>query len=318
MQKLFIGILTFLLTATIELRAQTILQMKGKQALLEIPEFSVKEGDLVFAKDANGQRVGQLRIKKVKKNRAIADLVKGRAEAQQEIEVRSQKAKNSRVRQKPPVAESSEGLEQNPGEGFESEKSSSSEAPMSRSGKAFGALLGYSLNSLQVRSSINVNGTPTAEDLDLQGSSITLKGFYDLPLNPAINLRFLGGLEPFEVKGSPSAGREVLCGGTKDCSIKFTYLSFEGQGQLNLLNEKNRLYGSLGYSFLFAISNSGNVAAFDSSVKTNHVITGSLGFDLRMKRGSFMPFNLDYNFYPTGGDVKASAIHFRVGYAMDL
>lgn len=309
--------------------AQQIITIKGKQVIANMGSNSLSVGDKVYAV-SGGKRMALLKVTKVKGKNVLLMLEKGKIDKSMSIQPMGAAAASTPTAAPAPTPETAMAPTPAPRRAaprsgkrndLDADFGGSSRAMVAKPPMAWGLYLGYSMNSMKIKAAKLDSGTGLAysEDLDLKGSSFSVKGMYDYPVSPDFYLRILAGYEPFEVTGQPATtSNNILCDNTANCSIKFQYLTGEVHGQYNLVSGSTRVWVGLGIALMFAPSVTSNVAGFDDSVKTNQIITGSLGADIGMGKSSFIPVAFEYGYYPTSGDVKASGMFFRVGYGSKL
>jgi len=245
--------------------SQTVEKVKGNKALINMGEENYSLGTELVTVTVDGRKVGLVKVSQVKGSKAIVDVVKGTVAAGMTLAPRP--APKKRFAEEPTM------------EQVEEEK-----AP--KSSNAYGALFGYSMDTLTTTTSFT-------------GNSMKLKGFYDYVLNKTFTLRFAGGLDGFNAQGS---------GG----NLAIQYLSLDGGAEWNFYQKKtSRAFADAGFSYQLPMSSSNNIGL---SVSNNSVIYLGGGMNVPIGAKSFLPLYIHYNYiFPSAG-VTLSSIELGIGY----
>lgn len=278
--------------------AGTVSQVKGNKMIIQLEGESPAIGDEFFILNAAGKRIGLVSIKQVKGTKALAEISKGRANAGDTIQARGAA----------PQAQASESSETD-------SKPRTKKAKAKSSGMRGGVLLGFAMNTF----TLTVQDKDTAalrEDLTMKDNSYSLKGFFDYDLSEDFTLRFASGYETFYATGTTST--EICANrGSKTCEIGYDYLGLEGSAHWNFITGDTRAWLGIGYSFLVAMTKKNNIPNLTEST-TNQMILGSLGVDIGLSGGSFIPLVVEYGMFPGSSNVSASAIYARAGYGFSF
>lgn len=292
-----VACLTFCLLLPALAPAASILQVKGKKAMIDVEGLDLVEpGTELVALDGSGKRRALLRVVQVKGRRAVAEIAKGRAEAGFELESR---AGTSGASSAGPMSRD--------------EGDARFEAPTA-SGKSAGLLLGLVQTSMTASFKAGT-GTLTREiTATMGGSSFGLTGFYDYPITPRLQIRGMAGYEQLNASGSIDTAD---CTGTTTCDFKVSYLSLYGLGKFNFSTSPSRLWLTGGAGFLIAMSKASSVLN-TSQISTNQIFSVGLGYDVSLGRRKVMPISFEYGLFPPSDTVKATVITVRAGYAWGL
>lgn len=303
MSKILLLIFLFF---SLHLKAAQITNVKDSRVLIVFEGEASEPGTQFFVINQEGKKIGLVEVRKVKGEKAIAEIVKGRAEIGGELIPRS----SAPVKKSEPEAEPKD--EENPDEEKPKEDKESS---LRKSKLAFGALAGYASNSmsLTVQSATN---SAVKTDATFSGTNFNFKGFLDYEMSKDLNFRSTFGYEPYVVKGTATTSSGTyLCnnGASANCQINITYFALDGMGQYNLVKGSKRIWLGLGYSLLVTMSKSIDVPNFSQTGGTNQMLLLGVGADFNLNKTSFIPISVEYGMIP-GDNVKASAYYLRTGY----
>ncbi|MGE5086722.1 MAG: hypothetical protein ACM3MG_10510 [Bacillota bacterium] len=292
--------LTFLLSLlmTMPSWAATISQVKGTRALIDLEGAETNPGDEFFALNANHKKAAILRIRQVKGNKAVAEILQGKADVGFSLQA---KASSRSEHQEAPS---------NLHEDRTDSSTSIRDTSYSRTLKpSYGILGEYLMNSMQVAVKDALSQKDT---VSMSGSSFGVGGFYDYILTKDISLRLLGALEQFDATGNSSiTGCDSKT--SKNCDAKIMYVSAYGLGKYYLWQSKYRFWAGAGGGFLIAVSKS-STALDASAIATNQVLTLAIGGDWQISRKNYIPVSLEYTYFPPSDTVKATGIAVKAGY----
>lgn len=281
MKKIIFISLSFFLGISQLAFSQVITKVKDQKALLDLQGQPVQEGEEFFGLDSQGKRKSILRIKQIKGDRAVADILKGKADVGQTLQARTGGS----------------------GSSSDSENSSHSKKSMR---PTWGIMGGFAQDKMDA----SFTYSSTSYIANMKGNGFTLTGYYDHPLSPNFILRASGGLEQFI--GSASMSASVCGSGTSSsCDVNVLYLSAYGQAKYNLNLSPTKYWVAGGLGYLFPMTKSSNV--LDTSKLTTWAIVPSVGVDIAMPTG-ILPIQLDYVLFPDSQTVKANAIVIRAGW----
>jgi hypothetical protein len=269
--------------------AAQILKVKGHSALINLEGDPASSGDLFYA-TSGGKRKAIVRISKVKGDKAIGKILKGKAGSGMSLIPRSG-AQTARAR------------------GRTGGGSSASINPTGRS--YWGVLLGVSMDSM----SVNVyDYYPPGESkgtVGLSGMGFSGKALFDYELLPQVWFRGTGGLEQFNVSGT------ALCGvaNAEACDAKLIYLSLDFAGRYVFSYGKFRPWAGLGISLLFPATK--NATALDAaSIGTTNAVVPQAGLDWFLSSTMYIPISVEYAMLPKSDQVNAHWIAVRAGLAV--
>lgn len=269
--------------------AASIKTVKGTQVLITLEGSSFSDGQQIIAKDSEGKNRAILKIKKVGKSQALAELVKGKAEPGYSIVDRTPAAVNQNT----------------------NEMSDEKISEILR-GSKWGILGSYVSSSMNARYSLNsVNKTA-----NMSGAGFGVLAYYDMPFSESIELRGMGGLEQFSTKQTRT---EMDCdsGNSDICLVSINYLSMYGLAKYKFSRSgKTHIWGAGGFGYLMAMSKASTVLD-TASISSNQVLTLSLGADIGLKKG-ILPVSLDYSIFPASSTVTATMMSIRGGWAWGL
>ncbi len=264
--------------------AADITKVKGNKALINLDGLEAAEGDVFFAIDSNGKKKGIIKIDKVKGDKAIGAISKGKAQVGWTLTKRGPKAAGD-----------------------------DSVTPSSKSTKGFsasnhdtfiGAMVGYGMDSAEVT-------LDSGDVASLSGSGISAKGFFDYKLFPNIWFRGFGGIENFNGTGGN------VCTGGATCDVKIMYITFDFWGRYVFSDKEFRPWLGGGFTLLFPMTKS-STAIVETSITTTSTYGVGGGADWFISKDSFIPMSVEYQLFPSSNQAKASIIALRVGYGMSF
>lgn len=259
--------------------AAQVKAVKGKKILIDMQSETLKNGDVLKIEDASGKSVGLAKVTKVRGGLAEA-VIKGKAEKGFKLTLRPPKGGSKSAAARPAAPKSSPG----------------------NSLTAWGVMLGY--NSATADIKLPTSGTTVG----LSGSSFSAKVLMDYPLFSWLIFRGLAGLEQFAVGGVSNSE----CGG--ECTAEISYLSADFWGKINFSQGGFRPWVGAGFDVMFPLAKDSTALDKESITNTSVIALGG-GFDWMLSDASYLPFQIEYNLYPSSTEVTASAIALRLGYA---
>ena len=263
------------------LYAAEVTKVKGTNALIDLKGQAAAPGDQFFALSSDGKKKAVLQITKVKGDKAIGRILKGKADAGMALEPKAASA----------------------GAASGTAKAGS---PNGRS--YWGAMVGASMDSMKVQVNNfsvpgNVYGTA-----NLSGMGFSAMGMFDYEVLPQVWFRGLGGIEGFNVSGS-----SICAGGNSQaCNASIYYLSVDFLGRYVFSKGDYRPWLGGGVALMFPASKS--ASALDSaSIGNTSVIMIGGGLDWFISPTTFIPISVEYGMLPKSNEVDASWIELRVG-----
>lgn len=265
-------------------------QVKNNKMLIDLEGQIVNADEIYFLLDENQKKRAIVKIKQVKGDKAVAELLKGKA---YESLTLSSTPYGGSQESSPPKSQSH----------YESTESE-------YDGNSWGVLGTIMQNSMNV--SFIPQGDTQTYSAAMTGTSFGALGFYDYPLLPDFQLRAMGGLEQFNANG-PTSGN--FCAGGTNCGASITYLSLYGGGKFNVvMDRKYRWWIGGFYGFLIAMAKSSNVLS-TGDIQTNQVFSFAGGYDYVLSKRTYVPISIEYGLFPSTSSVTANIIYIRAGWA---
>ncbi|XGC82166.1 hypothetical protein ACES2L_06670 [Bdellovibrio bacteriovorus] len=279
--------------------AASVNAVKGQKVLIDLQGDEVTEGDEFYLiNTASKKRTGIIRIKQVKGNKALAEILKGKA------------ASGFTLQAKAPSQMSAD-----PADESSPEERPSRDTSFHRTLKdAFGVLGSYHLNSMDAEVSSTVLGIPVTASAAMVGNGFGLAGFYDYVFARDFIGRGIAAIEQFNVAGTANA---AACEGSTACDANINYLSLYGMIKWYPVQGKYRIWLGGGMGYLLALSKS-STALDEGAISTNQVGTAAIGTDIQMDRKNYIPVSMEYSMFPPSSTVKAHMIVIRAGFAWNL
>jgi hypothetical protein len=289
-------VMTVLLVLSPSLFAAEVVKVKGKGVLIELRGDPAVTGDNFYVIAPDGKRKGIIKISKVKGEKAIGKLTKGKAAPGYTLEFKTAKSVGK-------VANSGGGAR------MSAPNPDDSAAGLTRS--YWGALFGFAKDTMtvQVTNSANQN-LGTAE---MSGYGFSGKGLFDYELFSQIWFRGTAGLETFNAESASPA----KCGPANNaaCTAKLMYLTFDFIGRYVFGQGNIRPWVGGGLGLLFPASK--DATALDpASISTTNVIIFAGGVDWFTSPTFYVPISLEYGMLPKSDEVEASWITVRGGFAV--
>lgn len=292
------------LTLASSVHAASVAGVKGQKVLINLEGDSAEVGDEFFLiNPANEKRSAIIRIKQVKGGKALAELVRGKAENGYTLRAKAAS---------PMSADYTPASEEN-----RSGKSAATGGDnyLRVLKDSWGVMGGYIMNSMDAeisyRDNLNITQRTSAS---MSGSGFGAGSFYDYVLTQSLVGRAYAGIEQFNASGTASSAG---CAGSTNCDAKINYLSMYGVLKWYPLQDKYRMWAGGGMGYLLALSKS-STALNESQISTNQVFTAAIGLDIQRDRKNYIPISLEYNLFPSSDTVKASMILIKAGWAWNL
>ncbi|MGZ3775490.1 MAG: hypothetical protein ACXVCY_12520 [Pseudobdellovibrionaceae bacterium] len=276
--------------------AASVTAAKGNQVLINLDGDSMIEGDEFYLLNpATGKRAAIIRVKQIKGQKALAELLKGKADIGFTLQAKGSSAISKDVSASSPAEGAVESLHVL--------KSS------------YGFTGGYLMNSMSADVSYKDGfGVTQKSSVSMSGSGFSVGGFYDYAFSSDLVARGAANIEQFNVSGTASAAG---CSSSTNCDAKINYLSLYALGKWYLLQGGYRLWMGGGAGYLLALSKS-STALNESQISTNQVFTASIGMDIQRGRKNYIPVNIEYTVFPDSPTVKANMIVIKAGWAWNL
>ena len=290
MMRNFCVLLIFTIFFSTGLFAAEVTKVKGSNALIDLKGESAAPGDMFFSIGADGKRHGIIEVTKVKGDKAIAKITKGKVQVGMSLEHKGSGGGGGKSQAK------------------RRKGSKSSEIAAGRS--YWGGMVGYSRDTMKVQVNDFNTGQPR-ETTSLSGSAFSAMAFFDYELFPQIWFRGLGGLEGFGVSGNSICGTA----NKETCNASIYYLSMDFLGRYVFSSGGFRPWLGGGIALMFPATKSAT-ALQASSISNTSVIQVAGGADWFISPDMFIPISLEYGMLPKSNEVDAYWMEFRIGLSM--
>lgn len=277
--------------------AAEIIKIKGKSALIDLKGDPATPGDVFFALSNDGKKRGLIKISKVKGDKAIGKITKGRAEAGMSLELKPGKAA--------PTATAA----------ADSEESEAGEASADGANRKmyWGAMFGFNRTSMKAQVNDFTDSTLVKGTTDMSGMSFSAKGLFDYEVFHKIWFRGMSGLEGLDVSGNSICGS----GNVQACNAQIWYLTFDFIGRYVFQEQsaKMRWWAGGGIEMLFPASKKAT-ALNTKTITTTSVMAITGGVDWQLSPKYYVPISIEYGIFPSSSEVKANWIAVRAGFAV--
>ena len=284
--------------------AAKVTQVKGAKVLVDMEGDEYLAGEEFFLiNPATSKKTAIVRIKQTKNGKAVAEIVKGKADVEYTLQAKSGGAA---------AAPMSADVEDKPSHSGRNKKSSSGtlRAPVD----SWGIVGEYMMITLSTSFSA---GTPAqAAQADMKGSTFGAGGYYNHMFGSSFSLVGSAELQQFTAAGTANF---AACAGatTADCSVNITYLSLYGLGRWYMITGGVNFWLGGGGGFLLALTKKSNVLK-EEQISTNQVFSVALGAEYQLSRKNYIPFSFQYDMFPSSGSVKASMMSLKFGYGWNF
>ena len=266
--------------------AGDVTKVKGSGALIDLKGEAASPGDLFYTLSSDGKKRGIIQITKVKGDKAIGKIMKGKVDVGMTTERKGTNTASS-------------------GGGGGKHSKATGGGGTSRS--YWGGLLGYAMDKMTV----NVNSATSSNQFgvaSIAGSAFSAKGFFDYELFPQIWFRGMAGLEGFNVTGSNICGSS----NTSACTAQIYYATADFTAHYSFSTGTFRPWLGGGIGLMFPASKSAT-ALDTNSISTTTVFLVQGGFDYFLNKDMFIPFSVEYGMLPKSNEVDASWMEIRIG-----
>jgi opacity protein-like surface antigen len=276
--------------------AGTIIQSKNNRVLINLDGDSANADDQFYVINKENKKVAIVKIAIVKKQKAIADVIKGKVSVGQTTQPRSQQTMTS--------------------------AHTASESPATK-GSTFlrhdliqiGLHFKYMMNSI---SAVETDSTPApatnTETVDMTGSNFGVAATMDYPLYNWLRVQGQGSYEMLDVKGT---GQYNSCDGktSKDCNAKITYLGLQGILRYDITKTQLNFWLGLGGAIKIPISKKSTALNITDLVHSDS-FTLVAGLDYHLNNKSYIPVSFEYHLSQnTSSEVpKIDQMNLLVGY----
>jgi hypothetical protein len=263
--------------------AASISAVQGEKVLMELGTDSATEGDLFIAMSPEGKKLGVLRIQKVRGNKALAQVVKGRAEKGWSAVARGSAA--TKPHKAAPVKQE----------------------VVTKTDLRIGGLVGYSM----INQNVSVLGT--AVSMTGNGFNGGLLGDYFF--NDSLGVRAIATIENFDAQQTITT---TSCTHVNTCETKIMYGNLGALARWTFVPGTAGLWIGAGAYLMYPFSKSSNAIDDTTTITMTYVLTAALGADIQIGDGMFIPLQVEYGMFPTTSDVTTNWIVFRGGFGMSF
>ncbi len=282
-QFLFILLALFIVSFSYEADAARVLRAKskGKSVMVQLTKKemkAIKKGDVLFIVRGKKKR-GSVVIRRVKGNKAIGRVTKGRAKRGDRLVSASRTLKKA-------------------GE-IAGSASADDDGDLGSSKLEIGGLVGFGLASQTVETNQG--------SLDQSGSGIGFKAFGDFNLLKSIGVRGQAGLEAFNVETEADIGN-----GNETLTTEISYMSIDVLIRYKFLDGKFSMWAAGGLGVLVPMSQTSGTLD-EGSISSTSTFIGQLGLSLRVGKKMTIPLQFEYIYFPPSEQVSSTLIAIRTG-----
>jgi hypothetical protein len=268
--------------------AGEISKVKGSNALVDLKGDSASPGDMFYT-NADGKHKGIIQITKVKGDKAIAKIVKGKVDLGMTTEPRPASAGMAKRR-----------------------RGGGGGGPASKDRSYLGVVLGFAMDKMSVQVN-DFNTNANIGTANLSGNSFSAMGLFDYRMFTQIWFRGLAGVEGFAVSGTSICGTN----NKEACNATIYYLAGDFLARYLFSEGSMRPWLGAGVELMFPASKT-STALNPASIGTTNALQVALGFDWFISRDSYIPFSVEYGLLPKSNEVEATWISVRAGMAFDF
>ena len=255
---------------------------KGKSVLIQFSKKelqSISKGDVLFIIRGK-KKVGSVVVRKVKKNKGVGRVTKGRAKRGDRLISASSTVKK---------------LSDKIGSNTESDDAGDGGS----SKLEIGGLVSYGLASQSVETNQG--------SLEQDGSGIGFKAYGDFNLLKGIGVRGQAGLEAFNVETEADIGN-----GTETLKTEISYMSIDVLIRYKLLDGGFGLWVGGGLGVLVPMSQTSGTLD-EGSISSTSTFIGQLGISIKAGSKMVIPLQFEYVYFPPSEQVTSSLIAVRTG-----
>ncbi|MGZ3771231.1 MAG: hypothetical protein ACXVCP_13150 [Bdellovibrio sp.] len=281
--------------------AATVSAVKGTKVLINLESDTIEANEEFYLINPDsGKKAAIIRVQQVKGQKALADILKGKAKEGYTLQAKGASSLSSQSGETNSVSALAK---------------TSENTTLKILKDSYGVTAGYITSTMSADVSYKDGfGITRTTNAGMNGSGFALGGFYDYVFNPDLVGRAAANIEQFNVSGSASAAG---CSGGTNCDAKINYLSLYALGKWYPLQGKYRMWLGGGAGYLLALSKS-STALNESQISTNQVFTASIGTDIQQNRSNYIPISIEYSMFPDSPTVKANMIVVKAGWAWNL
>lgn len=307
-----LALLAFSLTSA----AAVVTSVKGDKALINLEGSETVVGEEFYlVNPTTNKKKAIIRIKQIKQGRAVADVVKGKAENGFTLQLKMDSAaghKAAEEEEAAPAASSSH--KKSPYATASGTRSAASPQYLKFAKDSWGIMAEY-MNDTMIASHswVPTTGIPINATAHMTGSGFGVGGFYDYAYSNEIIFEGLGAIEQFNVAGASSQ----MSAGDCNCNAKIQYLSGYGIAKYNFTEGHYRAWVGAGGGLLMTMSQSSNILV-SGSTSVNETYLIEVGVDIQLSRKNYIPLALQYEAFPASPSVNANMITLKAGWAWNL
>lgn len=270
-------------------QAITIVQVKGRKVLLNLEGAKVVQGQQFTLVGDEGKPVGLIKIGPVKKDKALALLISGKAIGK--LKVQASVSAAPTLNAAPQLKSKEPSLPEGP------------RVPYMAS-----ILLGLASNTLSVR----ITNGITSQNVDNTGNSVGLALAVDRQyFQPWFRARAIVSYEQFNAIGASTI---TGCNNqtSRDCQTDIKYLSTGLYGKYEKNYSRFNVWGAGGLNLKIPISKS-STALVESSLGPTISYGLTLGGDYTLETKNFVTASLEKQFYIKSDSAETSTLFIRFG-----
>ena len=281
--------------------AATIAAVKENKAIINLEGEQVQVGDSLYATNPeSGKKTGLLKVVQIKNNKAMVEIVKGRAVKGGSILAKSATASATTSNQRSAPSTSTKKQSSSPdySKAFEASKGNKSFGIHKTLRDSYGLLAGLQMNSM----------TTTASG-KMSGSGFNVGGFYDYIFADSFAIEGIGTFEQFNVENTSTSS-----------NVKIGYLSMYGLAKWYPFQSKFRAWVGGGLGLLYAVQKSSANALNVNSIASNQVFTANFGLDYQINKDHYIPVSFSYVLFPDSDKnvTDINSMQIKVGWAWNL
>lgn len=281
--------------------AATIAAVKDNKAIINLDGDQVQVGDSLYATNPeSGKKTGLLKVVQIKNNKAMVEIVKGRAFKGGSILAKSASDNSAPSKQRSAPAPAAKKQSSSPdySKAFEASKGNKSFGIHKTLRDSYGLLAGLQMNNM----------TTTASG-KMSGSGFNVGGFYDYIFADSFAIEGIGSFEQFNVENSATSS-----------NVKIGYLSMYGLAKWYPIQSQFRAWVGGGLGFLYALQKSSANALNVNSIESNQVFTANFGLDYQINKDHYIPVSFTYVLFPDSDKnvTDINSMQIKVGWAWNL
>lgn len=306
-----LAILSFSLTSA----AAVVTSVKGDKALINLEGSETVVGEEFYlVNPTTNKKKAIIRIKQIKQGRAVADVLKGKAENGFTLQLKIDSAAGHKAAEEEESPTPSSSRKKSPYATANSTRSTAGPQYLKFAKDSWGIMAEYMNDTMVAEHSwVPTSGIPIPATAHMTGSGFGFGGFYDYAYSNEIIFEGLGAIEQFNGAGASSE----MSAGDCNCNVKIQYLSGYGIAKYNFTEGHYRAWVGAGGGLLMTMSQSSNILVSGSN-SINETYLLEVGVDIQLSRKNYIPLALQYEAFPSSPSVTASMIVLKAGWAWNL